>query len=172
MKTIKLKIYEFSELSESAKDHVLEEMRNFLVEDSCWWNWIYEDAEEIGVKIEEFDLSRMHIGISCILSHDDIARKIIVSHGLICGTHVAAKKYLSDRKLLKKRYNDADEEKYADEMKYIECDFEEEIKYQYLNYLKDGYEYMTSDIAIIEIIEANDYMFYEDGTLFYQGEEK
>jgi hypothetical protein len=40
-----------------------------------------------------------------------------------------------------------------------------DILYEYLEMLRQEYEYQTSEEAIIETIEANEYTFLEDGTM-------
>lgn len=57
MRTIKTKVYQFSELSEQAKKKAIEWGYDINV---CheWWEVIYEDAAEIGLKLTGFDIGR------------------------------------------------------------------------------------------------------------------
>ena len=57
MRYEKIKVYEFNELSEEAKEKAIEKLWNINV-DYEWWDCVYDDAENIGLKIKEFDLDR------------------------------------------------------------------------------------------------------------------
>ena len=48
----------------------------------------------------------------------------------------------------------------------LEEDFNKSLAGDYLKMLKDEYEYQSSEEAIIETIEANEYEFTADGELF------
>lgn len=68
MKTIEVNIYKFSELSERAKQTAINNLSNINT-DLEWWECIYEDANEIGLKINGFDLDRGN-GCSGYLTED------------------------------------------------------------------------------------------------------
>ncbi len=57
MKEVTIKLYEFDELSERAQEEAIEKLSDINV-DYDWWKYVYEDAERIGLKINEFDLER------------------------------------------------------------------------------------------------------------------
>lgn len=57
MKTIQLNLYHFNELGERAQKKALADNQDFNVSHN-WWDWIYTDAEEAGLKITGFDLDR------------------------------------------------------------------------------------------------------------------
>lgn len=53
-----------------------------------WWENIYDDAENVGLKITEFDLDRnRHCKISFIDSPLDVAQAIIKNHGKTTDTY-------------------------------------------------------------------------------------
>jgi len=57
MRTIETTVYKFDELSDEAKQQSIENLYDLNV-DYEWWDCTYEDAENIGLKISEFDLDR------------------------------------------------------------------------------------------------------------------
>ena len=56
-RTIRTKVYLFSELSDQAKQKVIEDNYDINV-DYEWWESAYEDAANIGLKITGFDIDR------------------------------------------------------------------------------------------------------------------
>jgi hypothetical protein len=48
----------------------------------------------------------------------------------------------------------------------LDTEFQRALGKEYLSILRREYEYQTSEEAIIETIEANDYDFTEDGRIF------
>ncbi len=61
MREVTFKLYKFNELSDEVKEKVLDDNRYFQVEYFDWWEYVYEEAENIGLKIVEFDLVRRYI---------------------------------------------------------------------------------------------------------------
>jgi hypothetical protein len=51
-------------------------------------------------------------------------------------------------------------------MMELESEFEADLISEYAHMLQREYDYLTSEEAIRETIEANDYDFTEDGKLF------
>lgn len=168
METVEIKLYKFSELSDEAKQKAIEKLSDINV-DYEWWESIYEDAENIGLKINGFNIDR---GSYCkgefINSAQDVAEKIIQEHGQMCETYSTTQCYLSDCISLNEKYKDAGEDDYD-----YECELDE-LKNNFLNSLLEDYrimlsqeyDYSTSDESIIQTIEANDYDFTEDGKLY------
>jgi hypothetical protein len=172
MKTIKIKVYQFSELSEDAKQKAIENLSDINV-DPDWWDCTYEDAETIGLEITEFDLGRnRHCKGEFINDSEDVAKKIIAKHGESCETYKMATKFLAKILRIKKRKNDWPEDQrddfvdscdYVDQMEDANAEFLQSILEDYSIMLQKEYEYLTSEEAIIETIEANEYDFIENG---------
>lgn len=175
MKTIELKIYKFDELSEEAKQKAIERLYDVNV-DYEWWEFTYDDAEEIGLKITGFDVGR---GNYCngefIKSAHEVADLIIANHGEECETTKTAIEFMKERDALVCKYSDGKNiEVVAEENEYdFDCDCDE-LEEEFLNsiledyrvILRNEYEYQTSEEAIIETIRANDYDFYENGKMY------
>lgn len=144
IETTTRKLFKFNELSEKAQDTAVEKLYDLNV-DHEWWEYIYDDAKNIGAKITEFDLDRRNgIKFRFTLSPGKVAAKILANHGNGCETFKLAQQFKMDK--------DAEE-------------LERALGLGYLSILKKEYEYQTSREVIIESIKANDYEFTEDGRL-------
>ena len=146
--TINRTLYKFSELSDSAKGKVRDWYREGALQYD-WWEFTYEDAERIGLKITSFDLGRSQ-GITgkLLKSPGEICSLIIANHGKSCDTYKLAADYFRDRHNGKS--TDAK-------------DFEYSLLQEYLSLLTKEEEYLMSDESVDESIEANEYEFLETG---------
>jgi hypothetical protein len=172
MKKIEITLYKFSELSEEAKENAVGKLRDINVHED-WHECIYEDAKEIGCKITGFDLDRgRHCSIELYDDIEAIANKILSTHGETCDTYKEAEHYLQERNSLigtaPKDENGDFEDEYAlnKELDYIYKEFKKELESYYASILQNAYEYLWSDEAVIEAIEANDYDFTADGDIY------
>jgi hypothetical protein len=166
MKVKKVKVFEFDELSDESKERAVRHFRETNV-DYEWYESTYEDAEQAGIKITGFDIDRgNYITTELMTNAEDVAKKIISEHGEMCETFKTASEYLKERAAVvapEFEDGDIDESVYED----IDDEFKRSIGEDYLSMLRQEYEYQTSDEAIIESIEANEYEFTEDGKPFY-----
>lgn len=157
-----IKVYTFSELSEKAKRLAINNFSDINV-GYKWWESGYEDAENIGLKIEEFD----YVKAEFIEGPIDCIQKIFKEHGSQCDTYQTAMVYEAD--LLKAQKNLDKEDTTVEEEEWflsISKEFLRDLSNDYRIMLRKEYEYLTSEEAIIETIEANEYEFTEDGKLF------
>lgn len=154
-------LYKFDELSDTAKGKALDRLYDINV-DHDWWEFTYEDAERIGLKLKAFDISRSNY-IEGMLMEDPraVAANIIRDHGPECETRKVAEKFLTD---IGPNTEVLDYDA-TEKMEEIADAFARALKEEYLSILRKEYEYLTSKDAIIETIEANDYEFTEDGAL-------
>ena len=161
-------LYKFKELSDDAKDKAIEKLWDINV-DYDWWQWTYDDAEEIGLKLTRFDLDRSYCKGEFINTAENVAQKIIENHGDTCETYKDAQNYLKELEaaIAKNLEENADcdyPEDYLD-IEEINDDFLNALLEDYRIILQKEYDYLTSREAIIETIEANEYEFDEDGNL-------
>ena len=156
MKTKTINLYQFSELSPEGKEKALHSLCDINV-DHDWWDYIYEDAERIGLKITSFETDRYAKG-KLTLSPEEVCNQITKEHGYMCETVQTAKKYLEDRANLGEEPSDGKLDDLKDE-------FLKSLLEDYRIILSKEYEYLTSDEQIIETILANDYYFTEDGKI-------
>lgn len=155
MKTITINIYNFKELSEKTQQKVLEKLSDINV-DFDWWDSLYDDAKQAGLEIESFDIYNREISGKLDGFFIDSIEWILKNHGESCDTYKIAKEYLPKYEKSKKEDDTLDDlrEEYAG--KLCQC---------YLKMLTDEYNYFTSEEAILETIEANEYTFESDGTM-------
>lgn len=152
MRTITKNIYSFNELSEDAKGKAVDKLFDINV-DYNWWDFTYDDAKNIGLKITSFDIERYCEG-KFISGAYESAQAIIKNHSETCQTYKTAKSFLSE-------YKDTQE----DDIEELEDDFLKSLLEDYRIILMHEYEYLTSSEAIIEAIQSNEYEFDEDGNL-------
>ncbi|MBK5202133.1 MAG: hypothetical protein JJE45_00225 [Prolixibacteraceae bacterium] len=164
MKTKTINLYQFSELSDKAKENAINKLSDINV-DSDWFESTYEDAENINFKITGFDIDRAsYVNGNFMISAADTAELIKVSHGNECETFDTAKEFLTSLNELtstKENIEDVPEE----EIEEIEDEFLKSLCEDYRIILTKEYEYGTSEEAITDTIEANEYYFTEDSTL-------
>lgn len=174
MRIKETKVYSFAELSESAKETAVSNLANINTEYE-WWDSEYEDAAQVKLKLTEFDLDRnRHCKGNFIEDAEDTAIEIIKQHGASCETHETATQYLKDRKDLVKKYSDGvntdvvfedNDYEFDQECDELNAEFLKSILEDYSIILQKQCDYLTSEEAIVETIEANNYEFTEDGTI-------
>jgi hypothetical protein len=158
METITLNLYKFSELSEDAKKKAIEKHLYINVEHE-WWDCIYYDAKKvIGVEISAFDIYRKSIDIKFIEDAEDVAHNIIREYGENHSMTKLSEKFLEDYTNLVT----ADEVN-ATDVEDIEEEYLNALGEEYLSMLEADYDYYTSDEAIGETLESNQYDFLENG---------
>lgn len=177
IKTTETKVYTWEELTDEQKEKALSKLYD-LNTDYEWWDGVYEDAEQVGIKITSFDLDRnRHAEGKFISSAVEVAKAIVKDHGPDCETYKTAKVFLDTvNPMIELRDNFADddnttEEEYkafddnTDKIEELEDEFKKSILEDYSIMLQKEYEYLSSEEAIIETIEANEYEFDEEGNI-------
>ena len=172
-RTREYKVYKFAELSEDSKETAIEKFREFnLMYD--WWDCVFEDAKNVGITIEEFDTGRGAYCKGTIYDIEETAAKIITEHGNTCDTHQTAAEYIRERAELVKKHSDGvntdivaedNEYDFDNDCGELDAEFTKSIFEDYRILLQKECEYLNSDEAIIETIEANDYYFTKDGSI-------
>lgn len=156
-------LYQFDELSAGAKEKVLREFADINV-DYDWWQSVYIDAEDVGVKITSFDIDRGDIEIDFCESAEHTAHRIMGEHGDTCDTYKSAKNYLMERHGI---LTTAPKDKNIDQaLTAVGNEFLCDIGEEYLAMLSKDYDYLTTEDAIAETIRANRYEFTEYGKQF------
>lgn len=170
MRTIETKVYFFDELSKEGQKKAIDNEREINV-DREWWDTTYEDAEQIGLKLEFFDLDRnRHATGEFILSASEVAQNILTQHGENCGTYKTAENFLSEWNPVFANYMDETSPDYEsreseEKLLELEAEFLKSLLEDYSIILQKDCEYLQSAEAIIETLKANDYEFTENGKL-------
>ena len=166
-----INVYEFSELSSDAQDKAVNALADINV-DYDWWQFTEDDAETVGLNIKEFNLDYRSISVEFTDSATYTADKIKSEHGDTCYTYKLAQSFIADRDALVEKYSDGiqtdivaedNEYNFDQECDELEEEFLKELGEEYLSILRKEYEYLSSREAIIETIEANEYLFTENG---------
>jgi hypothetical protein len=175
MRTIETKVYHFSELSEEAKEKAIQAYFDINVSHE-WWEFIFMDAEQIGLKITGFDLDRnKHCTGKLIHSASEVSNLILKNHGETCETYKLAENFISEWDYLVEKFSDGidktrvseeNEWEFDNEADELEAEFLKDLLEEYASILQKAYEYLTSEEAIQETIEANGYEFTEAGKIF------
>lgn len=164
MRTVRTKLYKFSELSKEAQQKAIESFSDVNVNYE-WWESVYEDAENIGLKITGFDIDR---GNYCKgefnIAANEVAANIFKDHGESCDTYKTATEFMNEWQPLFNAYIETEEGE--DKLQEKENDFLKSLCEDYLKMLRTEFEYQTSEEAIIETIEANEYEFTKEGKQF------
>lgn len=171
MKTKTYTVYKFDELPEEGKRKAVE--KYYDINGSYdWWNFIYEDAEQIGLKISEFDIDRAsYCNATFTAGAVETAHKIEKEHGETCETYKTAKAFLAERDAIvenapRDENGDFEDESALDELlDECEAEFLKSLCEDYRIILTKEYEYLTSEEAIIEALRCNDYDFTENGEI-------
>ncbi len=168
MKQKTINLYSFDELSEDAKETALDKLRYINV-DYPDWDDTQEDAKNVGLVIKELSQHRQNKG-EFDISGEDTATRIMSEHGENCETYKTAQKFLAEYLPAKKEWdaienNDGFPFQYEDKAVDMANDFLQELLEDYRIMSEKEYEYLTSDEAVKESIECNEYTFTEDGEL-------
>lgn len=151
MKTIEISVYTFEELTEEQQQKAIERYSNINV-DFEWWNYIYNELDNLGLKCHGFDIDRgSYCKLSFVSSARIVAKNIINDHDEACDTYNTALKFL----------NACD-----NNIENSEDDFLQELSEDYLILLRHEYEYLTSEEAIKETLITNEYDFNTDGKIY------
>jgi len=163
-------LYKFDELSPKAQQKALDAHRYTNTDaGSEWWDSVYEDAANVGIKITGFDTGRGSTIDGTVDQPETTAHKIVKEHGEECETYKTAAAYLKERDAViaaarKDENGDwLDENELDANLDNVDTEFTRSILEDYLQTLRDELKYLESDEAVKDSIEANDYEFQEDG---------
>lgn len=170
-KTIETTVYEYDELpTDKAKETARDWFYNACANDD-WYQSTYDDAEQFGIKITSFDCGRGNdITGKILTSAPQVAETIVANHGKDCATYNTSQEYLVELITLGDRPSDTDEnaDDGAWETKREEMDeeFKRDILNNYLQMLRDEFDYISTTEYLEEGIRANEYTFTETGKRF------
>ena len=153
MKIVHVKTYQYSELSDKAK----EKAREWYLrgqDGSFEWESVQSDAEDVGLILEGENHGRMQGAFKS--SAEDCALRVLKNHGETCETYKTAKEFLDSL------------------TKTVAEEVAEEMEQEFLRSLLEDYrimyekemEYQASEPVIAETMAVNEYDFLENGTRF------
>lgn len=173
-RTIRIKVYKFNELSEDAKKKAIEWFEGVGGNiEYKWWEYIYEDAANVGIKITEFDLDRGNVckgGFTEDACYT--ANAIKENHGETCESYKTAIAFLAERdEIVNTAPKDEngeweDESQLDQDLDYCEEEFRKSILEDYRIILSQEFAHLTSTETMIESIVSKKYEFTKDGKRF------
>jgi hypothetical protein len=179
MRIIETKAYQFDELDEQTKEKAIDNYRYISVEDDFRYEFIKEDLDSVGIELRSFDLGRGSFAEIHLEDFCETCDLILKWHGENCETYKIAERYIKEYNSIKEKMdnleqyeNDYSDEEHLNELMQLDKDLEDldeeyqkEFSEEVLSMLRKEYEYMTSDEYIIEMFQANEYEFTEEGKL-------
>lgn len=175
MRETTIKLYHLTELPDDIQTKIISNMYDINV-DYEWWNYLYDDfkeaLKEIGVYCEKFyfDLdrdsyiamekpsikdTRLFLKYCKVNLRTQYAREILNKYGIQIQTKHHSGNYITHY-VTKNGYDEQPE--------LTEC--LNDTLQEFLSQLQQTYNYLTSEEAIRETIEANEYEFTQEGELF------
>lgn len=156
MKTIQLKLYKFDELSAEAQKKAVDDNSNLYI-DTVWWSTVYEDAKDVGLEIDGFDLDRAnYCNVKLKLPALEVCKKLLEASYL--PTKIAS--------AFQFKFEAETDDTPEDEQEELRMNFERALGNMYLQILRDEYEYITADGTIRSGLQINEYDFTEDGQMY------
>lgn len=187
MKTVTLTytLYTLAELRDLADDpdsnithDAYERAHSWVLEgntDYEWWDSIEWDLSEIGLNLDSFDIDRRSIQLSKVVGcWWNVARKVLTNHGKDAQTYRIVRDYIRLAVDARRTWYDAlppderattdrSEWESTDDAKTLLADFVNDLGEEYLSLLQQELDYRTSEEAVFETAEANEYHFTLDG---------
>lgn len=181
MREVIMRVYEFDELPKNVQEKILEDNRFILVDDCDWYYGIYDAAKALGFEIVAFDIDRRYIEVKLKTTVLDSIEKALKFFAEGSRPYDMAKGYYDEimkladsdkvRDYLKEYPNesvhDAIYDLSLDDQLYD--DYVKDMGKEFLRMLEVEYEYLISDEAITNFLEANGFEFYRDGRIFEGG---
>lgn len=164
MKTIEIKVYKFEELDEQTREKVIENYRYINVDSTFWYDWIKEDFIRLGLEIKEFDLGYRNYVKIYIDNLEETSKSIIEEFGDSVLIKQTAKNYINEYEKIQANFKE--DEDIEREVELLDEQYEKEYSEDILSYLRSNYDWETSDEAIYQTIEANEYDFTIDGKIY------
>lgn len=164
-KAVSINVYQYNELTESAKQKAREWfLSDYSLDAELAWDNITEDAKEIGLLIHELNPHKQNKG-EFEKSALDCAKRVIANHGERCETYKTASHYIKQLSTFSE--DDADETS-AEYQSFIntEHEFLHALLEDYRIMLDIEIEYQRTDEYIADVMEANQYEFTENGKRF------
>ena len=164
MKTIEIKVYKFDELDKQTKEKVIENYRYINVDNTFWYDWIKEDFIRLGLEIQGFDIGSGNAVKIYIDNLEETSKSILHEFGDSVAIKQTAKNYINEYEKIQANFKeDQDIER---EVELLDEQYEKEYSEDILSYLRSNYDWETSDEAVINTIEANEYDFTTEGKIY------
>ena len=149
--------YKYDELPDSAKAAARNWYQKYALEYE-WWDYIYSDAAQVGLKITSFNLDKLDLRGHLTMPIADSISAILGTHGEACNTHRLATQFRTDLHGLAR--NSPDYRYLLDEL--TEC-YQTALCEEYRRLLQAECDWLLADAQIEDSIRMNEYEFTEKG---------
>jgi hypothetical protein len=165
-RTIETTIYTFDELTGEAQKHAISELSDINV-GRDWWDCVFDDAKQVGLKITEFD--NYKCSIEFIKPPLEVAELIIKEHGEMCDTYKLAANYIKEIAIISTSHTNTTTGELTSTGEVLKEEansaFLYALRVKYHSKLMEEYEYLTSAEGIRDTILCNEYEFTVNGDL-------
>ena len=158
METKNKEVYEFEELSESVQEALLDKADEYTL-DSDWYEYILDDAANIGLTIDTFDVDNHQIYGDLTEYLPQVLTNILDQHNVDADTYQTA---LNHQAILTASNARADEL----DLQLREKDFVRDILEDYLNLLRQEVERLCYNAYIQAGTNLNGNLYFEDGQIY------
>lgn len=159
MKTKTINVYQYSELSDKAKEKARDWYINASAGDSFTWENTKDDAKEVGLILKGTD-NRGNMDGDFAVSAEDTIKRVLANHGNDCETYKTAKQYKIELAFADEEYERTGSESAKEEK---QAEFLRSILEDYRIIQEKDEEYCQSEEYITETMELNEYEFDENG---------
>jgi hypothetical protein len=167
-------VYSFEELSPESQERAIDHFSDINVYHG-WWEFVYEDAANIGIDITDFDdyrcsgkMTKYFLDVIRLIKTNfaenvEVFKTACVHHGIFIDSFIEFCRVNPDGL---SRLELLEEFKDSDIFYSIEKQFLSDILEDYRILLMKEYDYLTGLEQIKEAIIVNEYKFNENGTIF------
>lgn len=158
MKTKNKDLYDFEELSEEAKRDAMTDYATINVDGVEWWECTYDTFDEVGIRIDCFDLYSYNLCFDLTLSIEEVCKNIINKIGFDWAE--MCQDYL-DSVNAQLALEPVDQDMLED----MEALFLKDLELDILGWLNDEYIHLRSDEEVKFALANGDYKFDINGNI-------
>ena len=158
MRTTNKDLYSFEELSEESKRDAMTDYTTINVDGVEWWECTYDTFDEVGIKINSFDLFSYNLCFELILSVEEVCKNIINKIGYSWAE--MCQNYL-DSVNAQLALEPVDQDMLDD----MEALFLKDLELDILGWLNDEYTHLCSDEEVEFALVNGDYKFDINGNI-------
>jgi hypothetical protein len=170
MKEITIKLYQYDELSEKAKEKALNwYMSSMDIDYQFAWDNVKDSAKDIGLDLK--GVERGYMKGDFTKTAEECANKILKEYGKECEIYKTASGFIKELKRIEEATNKQENGEESDfnteaEIENAEMEFRQSLLEDYRVISEKEEEFISSKEQIEENIKINEYTFLENGERF------
>jgi hypothetical protein len=161
METIEVTLYKFDELSDKAKEFVIQDNIHILTDfGSYWYEPLIQELKDVGISAGSFDLNRREIEVDFYEDLNDVCANVVKNFK---GSEIAemCANYLTSVEA-QLAFDETDDDMLED----MEMVFIYDLKCELLNMFQREYDYLTDADVIADYLLTNEYDFDINGKIY------